>query len=306
MKIRLLERSDLAEFESLFRTSFSSHLGISDPKMFSPGSTLNGRFTAAPDGNFGAFDGDKMVAAIGCTIWGKFGFFGPLVVRPEYWGRGLAQTLLAKCDEYFAAKDLTLEGLYTFANSPKHIGLYQKYDYWPKQLTCIMSKAVGAEQGALEGLRFSQADDSKRAALLAGAKALCDSIYAGLDVSCEINALYQDQVGDSLFLEHGGKVSAVAVCHFGPGSEATTNNCYIKFGAATGDDAFVRLLSECAKLSRDAGATHLVAGVNTARHEAYRAMGAAGFASENIGVALIRKNLDGFNRAGVFVIDDWR
>jgi GNAT superfamily N-acetyltransferase len=306
MKIRLLERSDLADFEALFRTSFSAHLGIGDPKMFSPGSTLGGRFTAVPDGQYGAHDGDKLVAAIGCTNWGSFGFFGPLVVLPEYWGRGLAQQLLEKSDEFFKAKKIKLAGLYTFANSPKHLALYQKYDYWPKQLTCLMSKAVGAEEGTLEAVRFSQVDAARRSALIAAQQALLNGIYQGLDVAIEIDALYQDKVGDTIFLEKDGKVSAVAVCHFGQGSEATSNNCYIKFAAAKDESEFKKLLSECAKLSRDAGVTHIIGGVNTARHEAYRAMGGAGFRSENVGVALIRNNEDGFNKAGVFVIDDWR
>ena len=34
-------------------------------------------------------------------------------------------------------------GLFTFAESAKHIGLYQRFGYWPQFLTAIMSKPVG-------------------------------------------------------------------------------------------------------------------------------------------------------------------
>ena len=33
-------------------------------------------------------------------------------------------------------------GLFTFAQSAKHIGLYQKFGFWPRFLTIIMSKPV--------------------------------------------------------------------------------------------------------------------------------------------------------------------
>ena len=34
-------------------------------------------------------------------------------------------------------------GLFTFAQSQKHVGLYQKFGFWPRFLTAIMSKPVG-------------------------------------------------------------------------------------------------------------------------------------------------------------------
>jgi len=33
-------------------------------------------------------------------------------------------------------------GLFTFAQSSKHIALYQKFDFWPRFLTAVMSKNV--------------------------------------------------------------------------------------------------------------------------------------------------------------------
>jgi hypothetical protein len=50
----------------------------------------------------------------------------------------------------------------------------------------------------------------------------------------------------------------------------------------------------------------LVAGVNTARHEAYREMLARGFRADLLGVAMGLPNDVGYNRPGVYVMDDWR
>ncbi len=50
----------------------------------------------------------------------------------------------------------------------------------------------------------------------------------------------------------------------------------------------------------------LVAGVNTARHKAYRQMLARGFRADLLGVAMDKPNKTGYNRPGVYLIDDWR
>ncbi len=50
----------------------------------------------------------------------------------------------------------------------------------------------------------------------------------------------------------------------------------------------------------------LVAGVNVARHEAYRALLARGHHTLVQGVAMHRGNEPGYNRPGVYALDDWR
>ena len=52
--------------------------------------------------------------------------------------------------------------------------------------------------------------------------------------------------------------------------------------------------------------SRLVAGVNTARHEAYQQMLARGFRTDMQGLAMSRPNEAGYNRPGVYLIDDWR
>ncbi|MFA7337765.1 MAG: GNAT family N-acetyltransferase [Candidatus Obscuribacterales bacterium] len=325
MKIKALDTNHLSEIEALVRVAFAKHIGIADPNLFNSGASLASRFAVAADGAFGTFIDNKLVAAIFCTPWGSFGFFGPLVVLPEYWGTGLAQALIERADQFFIDKNIDLAGLYTFSNSPKHLALYQKFDYWPKQLTVLMSKEVSkdltqdvskhsAATGAAQrqSTRFSQLDSAGQKAHLESARLLCDGIYPGLDLSVEINALASCKIGETVFIESESKNTSdgatvgFAVCHYGHGSEATSNSCYIKFAAASNEEQFARLLSECLKLSCEVGVTHMLAGVNTARHEAYKTMLANGFKIKVVGVAMLRAQHDGFNRPGVFVIDDWR
>ena len=69
---------------------------------------------------------------------------------------------------------------------------------------------------------------------------------------------------------------------------------------------FESLLESCAALGASQGATRLLAGVNTARQEAYDLLLAYGFRTEYQGVTMHRPNEPGYSRPGVYVLDDWR
>jgi hypothetical protein len=60
--------------------------------------------------------------------------------------------------------------------------------------------------------------------------------------------------------------------------------CYVKFGAtragADEEQDFRRLLDACEEMASSQNLSRLVAGVNTARHEAYRQMLALGFRTD--------------------------
>lgn len=84
----------------------------------------------------------------------------------------------------------------------------------------------------------------------------------------------------------------------------------MKFAAVRPDSdagaSFEQLLDACEQHASMAGATTLLAGVNMARHEAYRALLSRGFQTMMQGVAMERGNRAGYNRPGVYLIDDWR
>ena len=83
----------------------------------------------------------KLIGSNVVTRWGSFAFFGPLTILPDYWNRGVAQQLLAATINVIDRWGVRRSGLFTFPNSLKHVGLYQKFGYWPGYLTAIMKRA---------------------------------------------------------------------------------------------------------------------------------------------------------------------
>lgn len=69
---------------------------------------------------------------------------------------------------------------------------------------------------------------------------------------------------------------------------------------------FERLLAACDAVARAESLTSVLAGMNAGRERAWRAMVQAGFRTAIQGVAMLRDNAEGYNRAEVFALDDWR
>ena len=86
-----------------------------------------------------------MVGTNFATRWGSVGFFGPLTIRPDLWDRGIAQQLLRPTMDLFEKWGVRHAGLFTFASSPKHVNLYQKFGFWPRYLTALMEIPVPTE-----------------------------------------------------------------------------------------------------------------------------------------------------------------
>jgi GNAT superfamily N-acetyltransferase len=88
------------------------------------------------------------------TSWGSVGFFGPLSVRPELWDQGVASRLMEATVALFDRWGTAHAGLFTFAHSAKHLGLYRKFGFWPRFLTPVMAKPVTRpEQKPMRGER---------------------------------------------------------------------------------------------------------------------------------------------------------
>jgi hypothetical protein len=126
----------------------------------------------------------------------------------------------------------------------------------------------------------------------------------------EINAVTTQKLGDTVLLWDDAGLVGLAVCHCGPDTEAGSGTCYVTFGAvrpgATARQDFDRLLTACEEMAWKGGLSRLVAGINAAQHEAYRVMLERNFRTQIQGVSMHRPNEAGYNRPGVFLIDDWR
>jgi hypothetical protein len=235
-----------------------------------------------------------------------------LIVRPDYWDRGVGKRLVEAVVDQFETWDTRHAGLYTFSNSPKHIGLYQKYGFYPRFLTMNMTRPVVRTATVPHAVGLSELALADRIDCLEACRELTDSIYEGLDVRGEIKSVASESLGETVLLwEPDGKsLAAFVVCHVGAGSEAGSGVCYIKFAAARpgpkAEDRFTKLLDACEVLGSKRGATRVLGGMNSARSEAYALMLSSGFRIEGMGVAMHRPNEPGYCRSNVFLIDDWR
>lgn len=311
IEISPLRETDLVQADRIFRLAFGTYLGLPEPLAFGGDSDFVGtRWRAAPDAVVGAYADGTLIGSNFAARWGSFGFFGPLTVHPDYWDKGIARRLLTATMSQFEHWGIRHVGLFTFPESPKHVGLYQSFGFWPQQLTPLMAKPVGVVADAGSWQSYSDLDDASRAASLDACRTLADAVHPGLDLTREIEAVAAQRIGDTVLVHDGGELVAFAVCHMGKGSEAGSGTVYVKFGAARPGprvaDCFERLLSACEMLAHARGMEQLMAGVNTSRHDAYRLMLGRGFRSMMHGVAMQAANAPGYNRADCFVIDDWR
>ncbi len=310
LQIRPLEERDLDEADRILRLAFDTFLGLKQPHSnFGDRDLVRTRWRADPKGSFAAELDGRLIGSNFTTCWGSVAFFGPLSVHPELWNRGVAHRLLESAMTQFAQWRSRHIGLFTFANSPGHAALYQRFDFWPRFVTAIMSKAPVQSAGT-EFCLYSEANGDERQRLISQCAGLADAIYPGLDVGREIRAVEAQNLGDTLLVVQDSEVRAFAVCHVGAGTEAGSGSCYVKFGAARpslqAPHDFGKLLDACETLAAARGLQTIRAGVNLSRIESYKRLLHQGFKTEMHGIAMQRANDEGYNRPGIYLLDDWR
>ncbi len=305
--VRPMHEADLAEAKRIFHLAFGTFLGLPDPMMFCHDRDfVTARWRSSPSGSFTAEMDGRVVGSNIATRWGSVGIFGPLTIRPDVWDRGIARRLLEPTVEIFDRWQTRHSGLFTFSHSTKHVHLYQKFGYWPRFLTPIMSLTVSPRSGVPGAAHFSALTAGQREDFLKACLELTDTIYSGLDVRREVLAVMDQQLGDTVLLWDASQLAGFAVCHCGPGTEAGEHSCYVKFAAARSGDAFDMLLAACESFAGNRGLSRLEAGINMARHDAYRRMILRGFRTDFLGVSMHKGNDPGYSRPGVYAIDDWR
>jgi GNAT superfamily N-acetyltransferase len=309
--VRLLQEADLPLADRIFRLAFGTFNGLANPLEHGGDSNkIRTRWLADPAAAYGAEVDGELAGSNFMTHWGSVGYFGPLTVHPDFWDQGVGQQLLPPALALFEAWGCRHTGLYTYSCSPKHLALYQKFGFWPRWLTAIMSQEVRPVAPEGEISLYSQAPASQRPGLLAATAGLTDAIYAGLDVGREIEAIQHQRLGDTLLLWDDPGLVACAAVHCGAGSEAGSGAAYIKFAAARpgpqAEQYFTRLLTACGAWAAAQGAKRLIAGVSLARRPAYEQMRARGFQIDMVGVCMHRPNAPAYHRPDAWVMDDWR
>ena len=309
--VRPMRAEDVHSADQVMRLAFGTIRGLPDPSAaFGDAESVRTRFRAAPDCAWAAEVDGGVVGSVFAARWGSFGFLGPLSVHPHLWDRGIGGRLLLPVLDAFASWEVRQAGLFTFADSPKHLGLYQKHGFWPGSLTVVTAK----ETGRMASRSYSLASrelENRQGPVLDEIRELMDHNFRGLDLGREIVAVNEQGIGDTVLVRRDGTLEGMAVCHCGAGSEAGGDTCYVKFGAVRpGEGAAMRfegLLDACEAYAAESGLRRLVAGVNTARLGAYRSLLARGFRTERIGLAMrLRPEGPHFDTPAHYVIDDLR
>jgi GNAT superfamily N-acetyltransferase len=311
-----MQEDDLSESDRIMRLSFAKFLGLPDPHMFmGDADYVSTRYRADPSAARVAQVGDDIVGSSFAMNWGSVGIIGPLTVHPEYWDKGIAGKLLEETMRIFDSWGTRHVGLFTFAQSSKHIHLYQKFGFWARYLTAVMSKktenAPSSQRQRTFQSHYSEIPPNERKEVIKECQRLTNAVFDGLSLEREITAVERQRLGDTILLRDCDKqLVGVAICHYGAKTEAGSGKCYVKFGAvkpaSDSMQLFDELVNACEIYAKLNNASRLVAGVNMGRHNAYKRMIEHGFRTDLQGVAMHRSNAQGYNLPEMYVIDDWR
>ena len=320
IEIRLMRQSDIPQADRIMRLAFGTFLGLPDPLSFmGDAGYVKTRYIANPSAALVAEVDGKLVGSNFAMNWGSVGIFGPLTIHPDLWNKGVARRLLEKTMDIFDKWKIKHAGLFTFAQSIKHIHLYQSFGFWPRFLTSIMSKTIEQTQepeqsSSYHWSKFSELNSDEKTKAIEECRDFTNQIYNGLNLEMEIYSVEKQRLGDTIFLQEDNKnkgtLNAMAICHCGSGTEAGSGTCYVKFGAVRpSQDSptyFDRLLAVCESFAKSQQSSRVTAGVNLGRHNAYRKMIEHHFRTDLQGVAMHKPNEPGYNTENIYLIDDWR
>ena len=163
--IRPMTEADRMTAKRICHTAFGTFLGAPDPENFwMDRDYVYGRFGAEQVAGFVAEADGEVVGSNFATQWGSVGFFGPLTIRPDLWNSGLGQRLVDAACDVFAAWGIRHAGLFTFADSAKHVWTYGKFGFHPRFLTAIMAAPARAGSAA-RWSRYGDLPERQRAAV---------------------------------------------------------------------------------------------------------------------------------------------
>ena len=211
------------------------------------------------------------------------------------------------------------EGVVTFPYSPKHLVLYQKFDFKPRALVAITARSLERREpappqkparGVPEIKRFSTYEEGKKKGLLARLRTLTGRIYRGLDLTKEIEIVDGLALGDTLLLEKGRDLIGFAIYHTPGMSEAPQGSLYVKFLAVDArhkkTENLIALLSAIEDLAADAQLQRVLAPAYTYYWTAYQALMDRGYHIDFSMVRMKRGKVIDDEDPTALVLDDWR
>jgi predicted N-acetyltransferase YhbS len=326
IKVRRVRKGDLSKvrdvLEQAFGDYFERQFGTRPRLVFNGAQYVHHRWLMEPWGCFVAEDNDgKIVGAAIAVIWGSVGLVGPVAVLTNYQNQDIGQQLLRATQEFFDENKVSLQGVVTYATSPKHLSLYHKFGYRPKGLVAVMSRPAARRQMVaaaparppkvpLTTRRFSTLEEAKKKLALQRLQKITNGVYRGLDISKEVEIVDGLALGDTLLLERGRDAVGFAIYHTPGVSEAPIGGLYVKYLAIDrgqgGPEGFDHLVGALEDQAQESGLNRVILPVYCEYFGAYQRLVERGYGIDFTMVRMKRGRQDDYEDAADFVLDDWR
>jgi ribosomal protein S18 acetylase RimI-like enzyme len=313
--------------EQTFGDFLERQLGTRPRQAFGGAQYVHHRWLMEPWGCFVAEeDSSKIVGAALAVTWGTVGILGPVAVLTHYHNQTIGQQLIRAAQDFFDENKATLHGCVTYPTSPKHLYLYHKFGYRPKQLTAIMSRAIdrgparvsplaakagaAVAKAALTMRRFSTLEEAKKKAALLRIHKITNAVCRGLDLAKEIEIVDGLALGDTVLLERGRDLIGFAICHSPGVSEAPAGALYVKYLAIDPPhrkpehlEQFVTLIEG---LGQELGVQRVILPVYARYWAAYNVLVQCGYQIDFTMVRMQRGKAEDYEDPTDLVLDDWR
>jgi ribosomal protein S18 acetylase RimI-like enzyme len=254
-----------------------------------------------PEANLVAIAADgAMVGFVLARSWGKVGWFGTFGVPTQFQGMSIGRSLIEAVTEQLR-KSCRIIGLETMPESGSNIGLYTKTGFAVTFPTLILDFSLIQQADRLSGMDrddvilWGEGDDATKLSMLRGMRSIADALVPGLDYACEIEAIREHRLGETVVAMDGGLVAGFAVVRTVPyRGHDTAGRGYIHILAihpdADSGAVLLNLLRQIWSRCTSIGLTRLVTGLSGRYQSALELLMRNGFRGVRAAVRMVDRS----------------
>ncbi len=254
-----------------------------------------------PEANLVAIAADgAMVGFVLARTWGEVGWFGTFGVPTQFQGMSIGRSLIEAVTEQLR-KGCRIIGLETMPESGSNIGLYTKTGFAVTFPTLILDLSLIKQADRLSGMDtddiilWGRGDEAMRLSTLRGMRAIADALVPGLDYTCEIEAIREYHLGETVVTMDGGSVAGFAVVRTVPyRGHDTTGRGYIHILAihpdADSEAVLLDLLRQIWSRCTSIGLARLVTGLSGRYQPALELLMRNGFMGVRVAVRMVDRS----------------
>lgn len=301
--IRLMRQTDVDDVRQVEAVAFGRwwrHLtGVSGDRPRRTRTSVLASLGSEPEGCFVAEADGKVVGSVFSRTWGAVGWFGSLVVLPQYQGRGIGRRLIAAGVEHLRRDRNRVIGLETMPESPDNLGLYLHMGFRARLPTMLMAKEL--HQPARGGTTlscWSSVDATTQRSWLSNLREATGQIQPGLDYTKEVTSTARYGQGETLVLTEQGTAIGLSTVWLQSGREAwgqdrATIRLLAVHPAHTQETNFRRLLRGSEELALAHGKRALTLSVNACHPWALERLLDWGYTIERSMLRMVLTGTDG-------------